>query len=96
MQPHCALILALKWFRGVLPLQVNINCSDDKRGPCLLKTPDLDLVYSSLCVPWSPSSARAGGRDICCLDPSATIPGQSLESAGIVGFWALITGCTAL
>lgn len=35
MQPHCALILALKWVFGVLPLQVNINCSGDKPGALL-------------------------------------------------------------
>ena len=86
MQPHCALILALKSFRGVLPLLVIVNCSDDKWGPCLLKTTDLDSVYRSPCVPWPPSSAHAGGRDICCLDPGATIPGQSLGSAGDCGF----------
>ena len=84
MQPHSALILALKWVFRVLPLQVNINCSGDKQGPCLLKTPDLDSAYSSPRVPWPPSSAHAGGRDIGCLDPGATIPGQSL---GLLGFW---------
>lgn len=96
MQPHCALILVLKWVLGVLPLQVNINCSGDKQGPCLLKTPDLDSVYSPPRVPWPPSSAHAGGRDMCFLDPGATIPGHSLGSAGTLGFWALIPGCTAL
>lgn len=96
MQPHCALILALKSFRGVLPLLVIVNCSDDKWGPCLLKTPDLDSVYRSPCVPWPHPLLMLGEGTSAAWTLVLLSLGKAWDLLGTVGFWALITGCTVL